>query len=253
MKIDIPCNSQILSLRCLWQEAFGDTEKFLDVFYQTAFSPNRCRCIAIDGKVAAALYWFDCLYRGKQVAYLYAVATAKAFRGQGLCHRLVEETHRHLESLGYEGVILVPGSAELFKLYESMGYQTCCHVQEFCCSSAVEAVLLQPISKMEYAQLRRRLLPEGSVIQENENLDFLQTQAMFFAGPGFLLTLRRETNIPDCIELLGDLAAAPGIVKALGCAEGKFRTPGLGRPFAMYHPLGASRLPSPTYFGLAFD
>lgn len=253
MKIDVPCNSQFLTLRSLWQEAFGDTEKFLDVFYQTAFSPNRCRCVMMDGKTVAALYWFDCLYKGKQVAYLYAVATAKDFRGQGLCHRLVEDTHRHLESLWYEGVILVPGSAELFKLYESMGYQTCCHIQEFSCFGAVEAVPLHRISKAEYAQIRRQLLPEGSVLQENENLDFLQTQALFYAGPGFLLTLRRETDTLDCMELLGDLAAAPGIVKALGYTEGKFRAPGVGRPFAMYHSLGASKLPSPTYFGLAFD
>ncbi len=253
MKIDTPCNSQLHFLRSLWQEAFGDTEKFLDDFYQTAFCPNRCRCITIDGNTAAALYWFDCLYRDKQVAYLYAVATAKAFRGQGLCHRLMEDTHGHLETLGYEGVILVPGSAELFKLYESMGYQTCCHIREFSCAAAVEAVPLQRISKAEYAKVRRQLLPDGGVLQENENLDFLQTQAMFYAGPGFLLTLQRETNILDCIELLGDIAAAPGIVKALGYTEGKFRAPGVGRPYAMYHPLGASKLTSPTYFGLAFD
>ncbi len=253
MKIDAPCNSQIPFLRNLWQEAFGDTEQFLDNFYQTAFSFKRCRCITIDGKVVAALYWFDCLYMDRKVAYLYAVATAKAFQGQGLCHRLMEDIHGHLEALGYEGAILVPGSAELFKLYESMGYQTCCHIREFSCSSAAEAVHLQRIPKEEYAILRRRMLPECGVLQENENLDFLQTQAIFFAGPGFLLTLRRETNNPDGIELLGDLAAAPGIVKALGSAEGKFRTLGLGRPFAMYYSLGGSKLPAPTYFGLAFD
>lgn len=253
MKIDAPCSSRMPSLRSLWQEAFGDTEGFLDVFYQTAFSPDRSRCVTIDGETAAALYWFDCLCQDKPVAYLYAIATAKDFRGQGLCHRLMEDTHRHLEALGYEGAILVPGSAELFKLYESMGYRTCCHIREFSCLGAAEGVPLQPISKTEYAKLRRRFLPEGGVLQEKENLDFLETQAMFYAGPGFLATVRRETNNFDCIELLGDLAAAPGIVKALGYAEGKFRTPGLGRPFAMYHPLGESKLPSPGYFGLAFD
>lgn len=253
MKIDAPCNAQVPALRSLWQEAFGDTEGFLDVFYQTAFSPGRSRCITIDGKTVAALYWFDCSYQDKPVAYLYAVATAKAFRGQGLCHKLLEDTHRYLESLGYEGAILVPGSAELFKLYEGMGYQTCCHIREFSCLGAAEGVPLHPISQLEYAKLRRQLLPEGGVLQEKENLDFLQKQAMFFAGTGFLATVRREKSVLDCIELLGDIAAAPGIVKALGYVEGKFRTPGLGRPFAMYYPLRVSKLPAPTYFGLAFD
>lgn len=252
MKIDAPCNLVIPSLRTLWQEAFGDTEAFLDNFFQTAFSPNRSRCITIEGDVAAALYWFDCWYDGKPVAYVYAVATAKVFRGQGLCHKLMEDTHAYLEVLGYEGVILVPGSEELFKLYEGMGYRTCCAVREFGCPAALEGVSLHPVSKFQYAQLRRQLLPEGAVLQEKENLDFLETQAMLWAGDGFLAAVRRENKILDCMELLGDLEAAPGIVKALGYNQGKFRAPGFGRSFAMYYTLGGD-LPAPTYLGLAFD
>lgn len=253
MKIDAPCNSQQPSLRNLWQEAFGDTNEFLDNFYKTAFSPNRCRCITIDGQIAAALYWFDCLHRSAPVAYLYAIATAKAFRGQGLCHRLMEDTHRHLATLCYEGAILLPGSTELFKLYESMGYQTCSYIHEFRCSSGPETVLLQPIHITEYAKLRRQLLPEGGVLQENENLLFLQTQAKVYKGPDCLLAVRHETDTFDCLELLGDVSTAPGMLRALGYTEGKFRTPGAGMPFAMYLPLDESTLPPPTYFGLAFD
>jgi hypothetical protein len=52
------------------------------------------------------------------------------------------------------------------------------------------------------------------------------------------------------LELLGNTDAAPGIVAALGCKEGRFRIPG-GTPFAMYRPL--SDISAPTYFGLAFD
>ena len=74
MTIDAPRQSQIPELRRLWQEAFGDTEEFLDAFGRTAFHAGRCRVAVTDGIVAAALYWFDCLHMGKPVAYLYAVA-----------------------------------------------------------------------------------------------------------------------------------------------------------------------------------
>lgn len=253
MNIDTPLKSQLSELRGLWQEAFGDTEEFLDSFWKTAFSMVRCRGVTIEGKVAAALYWFDCLHGLQKVAYVYAVATAKEYRGQGICHKLMENTHEHLKSLGYNGVLLVPGSKELFQFYAGMGYQTCSYMRQFHCIADKEPVLLREIDKAEYAGLRRQYLPEGGVLQENENLDFLETQAKFYVGEDFLLVACRRENGLLGVELLGDDSVAAGIVKALGYEEGAFRTPGVGRPFAMYYSLKDGELAPPAYFGFAFD
>ena len=123
MTINAPTREQIPQLRQLWQQAFGDTEAFLDSFFSVGFSPERSRCVSIGNKVAAALYWFDCTCRGQKMAYLYAVATDAAFQNQGLCRALMADTHSHLQSLGYQGTILVPGSRQLFALYEKLGFQ----------------------------------------------------------------------------------------------------------------------------------
>lgn len=256
MIIDTPEMSQTPELRSLWKEAFGDTEDFLDDFWQTAFDANRCRCAMTDGKVVAALYWFDCLCMEKRIAYVYAVATAKSYRGRGISHALMEDAHQHLAKFGYEGAVLVPGSEELFRFYEGMGYRVCSTVHEFSCNAAVdggEDVSLRSIDKTQYARLRRQMMPDGGVVQENENLDFLQTQAQFYTGPGFLLAARIEADQLVGVELLGDEAKAPGIVKALGCAQGSFRTPGGEKPFAVYLPFKESVHVAPAYFGLAFD
>ena len=253
MIIDRPTPELLPALRTLWREAFRDTDEFLDAFQRTAMSADRCRCAVVDGCLAAALYWFDCSCGGYPVAYVYAVATAKAFRGRGICTALMEDTHRQLERLGYEGAVLVPGSESLFGMYEKMGYRSCCGVRSFVCGAAPEDVPLYRVDKEEYARLRRQLLPEGAVVQENENLDFLATMADFYAGQGFLLAAHKTGDRLEGIELLGNEGAAPGILEALGCAEGSFRTPGDGEPFAMYRPLGGSKLAMPTYFGLAFD
>lgn len=254
MIIDAPEGSQMPALRRLWQEAFADTDAFLDAFEKTAFSAERCRCVTVGDEVAAALYWFDCQFQGKQIAYLYAVATAEAYRGRGFCHALLENTHQHLYRLGYEGAILVPGSPGLFGLYGGMGYRVCSTVGQIMCEASDEEVPLQPVSVAEYAALRRELLPAGGVLQENENLQFLQTQVRLFAGSGFLLAARVESGKLCGVELLGDLAKAPGIVRAFGCKRGMFRCPGEGSPFAMYRKLAPeSTLGAPSYFGLAFD
>ena len=252
MTINAPVPEQIPQLRDLWQEAFRDPETFLDDFFAVAFSPDRCRCVCMDGKVAAALYWFGCSHLGQPIAYIYAVATAKECRGQGLCHKLMEHTHAHLEGLGYAGAVLVPGSGTLFRLYADMGYQVCGGVSEFACAPKVQGLTLCQVDKEAYADLRRQLLPVGGVVQEGKNLDFLQTQATLYSGPGILLAARQEEDRLHGIELLGDTAVAPGILHALGCASGTFRGPG-DTPFAMYRPLGSSTLPAPAYFGLPFD
>jgi GNAT superfamily N-acetyltransferase len=243
MRIDYPEEAQIPSLRALWKESFGDAETFLDCFFSTAFAPDRCRCVTASDRVAAALYWFDCRLKDRPIAYLYAVATAKAFRNQGLCRKLMEDTRQLLARLGYAGILLVPGEKWLFAMYESMDYQTCCHVKEFTCRSSETPVALRSVTPEEYAALRRTLLPSGGVVQENENLQFLGSISRLYAGDGFLYA--------EDAELLGNADAAPGILAALGKEKGSFRCPGEEHPFAMYLPLAQGDFPQ--YFGLAFD
>lgn len=249
MKIDHPAGTA--ALRSLWKQAFGDTDAFLDSFFSTAFAPDRCLQAAKDGALAAALYWFDCEAEGRKIAYIYAVATDKNFRRQGICHKLMGKVHEILKNRGYSGTILVPGEPALEDFYAPMGYRACTQLREVFCARGPELVPLRPIDGAEYARLRRELLPPGAVLQEGESLSFLAAQAEFYAGTHLLLAARWEGETLFGLELLGDITAAPGILTTLGCARGQFRTPGQGRPFAMYRPLDDA--PAPTYFGFAFD
>ena len=251
MRTDYPTPEQLPALRALFQKAFGDTDAFLDAFFSTAFAYDRCLCVMVEDRPAAVLYWLDCQWEGKPIAYLYAVATAQAFRKRGLCRALMEGTHTHLSHLGYAGTILVPGTKDLFQMYEKMGYQVCSQLREFSCSAGQEPVVLRPIEGEEYCRLRRQYLPAGGVLQEDANMEFLRTMADFYAGEDFLLAVDRSRSPLFAPELLGNADAAPGILAALGKKQGHFRTPGTGRPFAMYHSFAGDSTPS--YFAFAFD
>ena len=249
MNIDYPLHSQTDDLRNLFQEAFGDTEAFLDVFYTHGFNSDRCRCITQDGQVVAALYWFDCSLQGRPVAYLYAIATKKSHRGKGLCRALLENTHHHLKYLGYDGCILVPGDEKLARMYEKIGYNTCSNIMELFCVAAQQEIPLRRIDAEEYFSLRRTYLPRNSVVQEGDCIPFFQNLARFYAGEDFLVAVSRtEASI---LELLGNSRNVPEILASLRLPKAKIRMPGNGKKFGMYHPL--SNLPGPTYFGLAFD
>ena len=251
MIIDRPSLSQIPELRSLWKQAFGDTDTFLDSFFSTAFSPDRCRVLTTNDKLGAALYWFDCTWEHDRLAYLYAIATDAALQHKGLCRALMENTHVHLTASGYAGAVLVPGTEALFGLYEKMGYRTFGTVTEFTCHAG-NPIPLRPIDAAEYARLRSTMLPAGGILQEKETLAFLGCFARFYAGDNILIAVTQEDGDLTVHELLGDVSAAPDIVAGLGARTGTFRAPGTQKPFAMCLPLTQAHR-HPLYLGLALD
>ena len=242
----------IADLRHLWQEAFGDSEETLDNFFATGFSPDRFRCIYEAGRPVSALYWFDCTLDGHKLAYLYAVATLKSHRGQGLARQLMLEAHEILKSSGYAGAILVPGEKELFSYYEKLGYRATTKTEEFSAAATTSTVYIYEISPAEYAAWRGSYLPEDGVWQQGETLSYLATYARFYKGEDFLLSATKEEETLIVHEILGNTDCCGHILCALGCKTGHFRTPGEGRDFAMYLPLQED-CPAPAYFGLALD
>ena len=242
----------IADLRALWQRTFGDTDAFLDGFFATGFSEERCHYIAENGVPVSALYWFDCQLDGQKLAYIYAVATDEKHRGKGLARRLMTETHAILREKGYAGAILVPAGQALFGMYEKMGYREATTVSKIVAEQGSTPVMLTQIDAGEYARLRRQYLPEKGVIQEGAALSYLQTYCKFYKGEDFLLVTSEDNGALRAQELLGNTATAPGILRALDYENGIFRAPGNGRKFSMFLPLTAN-CPVPRYFGLALD
>ena len=246
-----PNESLIPGLRDLWKKAFGDTDEFLDLFFSTAYAPDRCRCIPRGDAVQSVLYWFDCFLEGQKIAYIYAVATDPACRGRGLCRQLMEDTMEILRDRGYAAAALLPQEEWLINMYAGMGFTPCTTVTEQL-FTAGKSISARKIDQGEYARLRRQLLPHGGVIQEDENLAFLAGMASFYTGDGFLAAVMENDGELWCPEFLGDPVSFPGLVKTLGFFEGRARMPGSERPFAMFRPL-TKDAPTPHYFGLVFD
>lgn len=252
MKIDAPVPGQVRHLVSLWHLAFGDDEAFMDAFFTTGFSPERCLCVTEGDMVTAALYWFPALCEGQSIAYIYGVATHPEHRGRGLCRKLMEKAHNYLCALGYKSCILVPQQQELREMYRKLGYQDCTNITEFFCTDDPYPTPIHCIDAAEYAELRKSRLPGGSVIQEGVNLDFLSAYAKFYKGMDFILAAASEGDKLFAMEYLGNREAAPGILCSLGFSQGSFRTPGDKTPFAMFCPLTEDAVP-PSYFALAFD
>lgn len=247
-----PGNEEISQLLNLWKNVFGEYDGFWELFRNVAFLPDHCRCITENGQVIAGLYWFDCNCGKDKIAYVYAVVTDPAHRGRGLCRKLMEDVHVLLKAQNYDSVMLVPADEGLREMYRKLGYEDCTSVGKLSCTAGESAVEIRNVSVEEYAALRRELLPENAVLQEGIQLPFLAAQAQLFAGADFLLAAFLDHDRLHSMELLGKKAAAPGILRALGCETGSFQIPGREIPFAMIHKLSENAV-SPDYFGFSFD
>lgn len=252
MKIDRPTPEQVPLLRDLWKEAFGDTDAFLDLFFGTAYGADHCRCIVSQGRVTAALYWLDFHLEDRKYAYIYAVATAKDCRGQGLCARLMADTAARLRQEGYHCAVLVPQDAGLRTMYGKMGYLDTGRIDVFFCAAGDIPVPIRKISAAEYADARRNATPEGSPQPDAKAVAFLETLADLYAGDGFQAAVSNETKHLRILEYLGDRKDLPGLIAALGATEATVRAPGGDTPFAMFLPLEGTQ-DAAKYFALAFD
>ena len=246
MIIKNPTMGDIPDLRGLWKEAFSDTDDFLDRFFSLAFAPERA-LIACEGEeIFAALYWLNCTWEEKTVAYVYAVATDKKHRGKGLCKALMAELHNRADR-----IILVPADEGLRAFYSRLGYQDFGGIEEILCYPGGNAVAIEELTAKSYAEKRKGLLPAGGVLQEGDFLPILGEMLTFYSGDGWLLAGTVQEGKFFGAEYLGDKAKLAGIVRSLGFCEAKVRCPG-NTPFAMYwDAYGKNSLPG--YFAFALD
>ena len=250
MTIDHPVREDIPALRRLWQQAFGDTDAFLDSFFALAFAPERALTVKKAEQIVAALYWFPCAWGDKKADYIYAVATEEGFRGQGLCKKLMEKVHQELAEEN-RGTILVPANDGLRTFYESLGYRDFGGMEEKRFLPRGEVVKGERLTAGAYALRRRALLPHGGVLQEGALLPFLEKQLEFYGGEGWLLSGRQEEGTFVAAEYLGEEEWIPGILKALRVSSASVRLDGK-TPFAMYRsPDGENSRPG--YFAFALD
>ena len=247
MRIDAPRPEDVAALRRLWKEAFGDDDLFLDGFFTTAFSPDRCRCVYLGDRLVAALYWFDCSWEEKTLAYIYAVATDKAYRGRKLCSKLMADTHGHLLNSGYVGAALVPAEPWLFDLYGKLGYRPFCALVRKEIAAGVMPIPAKKLTPKEFGIKRRQLLPQGAILQEGAALDYLAQFTELYEADGCIMSLSREGDTAQFQEFLGDPQMLPGILATLGVKKGIVPFPG-GKSTAMYY---SPEPKMPSYLGLS--
>lgn len=158
--------SDLPGIMTLWQEAFGDSPEAVSYFFKSF--PNCVSYVAEDGgSIVSMVHALPQLFSPDiPAAYLYAVATRRSHRGQGLCRNLMAFAETDLKARGFRCCVLAPAELGLFDYYEQLGYQTAFTRRRVPFPGGT------PISLSEYLALRERLLPEPHMVYDRAVLAY---------------------------------------------------------------------------------
>ena len=274
MQAGLAAAGDVAALKSLWRTCFGDEESYIDQFFERVFQVEQSFTLRQDGKLTAMAFYFPLTLslgrEEKNVAYLYAVCTDPAYRGQGQSTALLEFIAGYLAIKGYQGLALVPGTPDLFEFYEKRGYRPAFFNQ-------VTTLTDIPLAEgkvaraegHEYNAVREKLLENTSYVRYSDGL--LDYQRVLCRQNGGDLTAFTDTGerfgcaaleyVAESRVLIkeliwpGDLAEAVAILKPhFPAATYVVRSPGGTHPFGMYRSLeledeGGDGL----YLGFAFD
>lgn len=236
-------------LKKLWMQAFGDTAESVDAFFATAYDAKHSALICTENQPVSALYWLDYTWKGKKLAYIYAVATEEKFRGQGYGKRLMEQAHQALRQQGYAGAVLVPAEKHLALWYEKQGYRTFYRAKK----QEVLVAELSPVTEIspeEYATLRKEMIPDAPQ-PGKEVYQYFATYGSFYKAENCIFAASRQDNKVCFQEFLGDAEKLPRVIGGMNAQSGTVCIADDDVTFAMYYPITEEKMPD--YFSFALD
>ena len=129
-----PLNRRQLS-REIWQEVFGDDDRFLDLYFGHVYQDNETdllvdyasapKAIAHTGRVS---YAFRVWEERIEAAYISGAATLSSERGRGLMPALLRSAHTKMYQTGKLLAFLIPAEPWLYDYYQrKFGYAKVCY------------------------------------------------------------------------------------------------------------------------------
>ncbi len=210
----------------LWEQAFGDSKATINRFLDNICKDNVIIC-TMDNKVVGMASVLPVLCNGRKGRYVYAVATDKGYRGQGVCKKIMEYIDDFAQKSGESFLILVPASASLFDFYKKMGYN-----QQVFAPVVKAEDTGELISPKEYFKIREETLKAFDLISWSEN------------DLRFILSHGKAVKTKNGAVYFENGRAVEVLSPSLNSAKTK--------PFALIKGIDNFKLRNP-YFGLAMS
>lgn len=113
-------------VKALWKLCFDDSDRFIEMYFNSRYSDERNIAIESEGQVISALQMipYPMTFCGHTVptSYISGACTHPDFRGKGIMSQLLSQAFAQMLRKGESLSTLIPGEPWLFDYYERMGY-----------------------------------------------------------------------------------------------------------------------------------
>ncbi len=170
----------------LWQEAFGDTEEAIRMFLHSRYIPENTIVAEENGAVVSMLFLLDGKFKVDNILYnsyyLYAAATAKAYRGRGIMAELLGYAQNLAESRKIDFICLKPAEESLYGFYEKFGYKSVFAAKRVSLKCGNDSKIYSD-SDIDWEKVRNEfLIGTDAFIWDNQAIEFAVNQHIFYGG-----------------------------------------------------------------------
>lgn len=219
-----PETHNIHALKKIWKICFGDSDEYINTFFEKGFKPEYSLIALYDLKPVGMMYILPAMlnFKGKEYMgeYVYAVGVNPDYRNKGIMSAMEKKAVELAKKQGLSFLTLIPEREELFKMYEKLGYKTAFYnyIRSYMPfkTDRVDNVSIRPCDKIDFVQLRDKHLNSMSVyidflppyddyrfieiqnIGSNVMLAVVDMQKFYFVGfKRGSIYLIKETSLPE--------------------------------------------------------
>lgn len=167
----------------LWAEAFGDSREDIELFFDIAYRDGAYAETVVDGKTAAVMYLLEDQKairksdnKTYKLTYLYALATFKEYRGQGIGGATFKKAAELAFMRGADIVALCPANAGLVKWYHGMGLDQVAVKAGECAEEEMDIFTMEFSDGYKGLHNAYMQYPEYAAINEDERVILYKTR-----------------------------------------------------------------------------
>jgi len=235
----------------LWQEAFGETRAAAEPFLAENFPGGKTWCLTDGGRpvTMASTIPQQMAVNGASlpILYVYAVATCKTHRGQGLASRLLRELADQAREAGISALLLVPAGPHLLPFYAGLGFLPFAHRARQTLTAAAGAA--RELSPDAYLAQRKAFL---SAVPHNIPPERVLRHLRLFGDETGICAGEQTPEGLVFREALGSADAVRAAAAHLGAARCEAVLPDPKTAYAVIRRLD-DRCPETGYFSLALE
>ena len=218
LEISYCTKNELVAVKKLWQEVFGDDEIWIDRFFYHLYQDN-ILIAKVKGKIVAmaTLLSATFLFEQKEYAmrYVYACATTPLFRGKKIMSKILDKAFEDSENRGEAGLFLLPADAQLYDFYLKNGFSAFFYhdKQEFSLPDFAEKQShlynVQKISAEKYYSSRNSYLQnENSIHYPLSHFQFIDDSQIHYPAKFYEILYESQNIAITLIEEKTDYIAA---------------------------------------------